>query len=184
MNAAKVTHKQAKQIAVLMSKLTKFEVEDPDFMTHELKELRNQIFRVHLALDISSDLALAGYLREPFKNHNHDFRNGLLFLEHSHVVTSEMDFARKIKVLKKSGLIKNDLPKILLAVNQMRKEFAHPSAFSKEIQEYNDPQKYIEALKLLIRAYEEFDYSQALKRMFKSLNTLTNSETLKRSENE
>jgi hypothetical protein len=72
-------------------------------------------------------------------------------------IIGEMDFSKKLTILKKIGVIEDETHNTLFKVNDYRVIFSHPSSKAKELDGLKNPEKYLEVLKALVKAKEQIN---------------------------
>jgi hypothetical protein len=159
--------KVEKEIEELLKKLQGWEDIDPLYLGKSLKELRHKIIQVHARLEISVDIVIGDYILTAFNPKLPDPQ--LNFRHKLNDILSTMDFAKKVAILKDVGRIQPDTVSKLYKVNDLRKYFAHPLTYYNKTREYKDSVKYLEALKSLVEAYEEFEQLFVIKAALRQL---------------
>lgn len=161
--------KTQKQIDELLQKLQTWEDIDPHFMNDDLKELRHKVMHIHLRLEISLEILINDFLAEPFNKHPIKFSEKLILSNKLKFIFGNMDFLKKLKALQDAEKINKSTFKLLVKVNDVRKYFSHPLTYQDKLEEYKQPEKYLEILRLLVNAYTNFDQMFAIRRAFKEL---------------
>ncbi|HVZ12533.1 MAG TPA: hypothetical protein VG965_05905 [Patescibacteria group bacterium] len=144
------------QIENCLRQLQNLEDIDPFYLNGPLQKLRHFVMFVHTRMEVSMEIFIGDYLFEgsPLLS---KIESNRVYRSRLASVIEEMDFVKKINVLQKIKKIDSDTASSLFKVNQYRVAFSHPSAKIGEIKEFDDDNKYLEALKTLIKIYEKFD---------------------------
>ncbi len=129
---------------------------DPIYMHREIRELRHRVMFVHTRCESSVGLLLGKYVLAPARG-TIEKTTSQIMMTHFDNVVSETDFARKVTMAYKFGLIERTLKGKLFDVNNLRLIFSHPKSHDAEIKEFLDRKNYLEALKKLKAAYDEFN---------------------------
>lgn len=154
----KIDPKLDKEIEDLKSKLQDCEDIDPIYMDEETKEIRHKIFHIHERTEILLEIFLANHLLIAIDNSSVTTEERFEFKQRFNQIIANTDFSKKVKSVEEAGLLNGSLIGKLYKLNDLRKIFAHPSAYTDKISEYKDnPEKELETLKLLEDVYESLN---------------------------
>lgn len=140
------------KIKELHKKLETAEETDYLYFSKDLRDLRHRVMYVHSRIEGSLESLLVKEVigKPPYTE---DLGKRLVS---QLAILSELDFARKVTLVQKMGLITEPLRKDIMKINEVRKYFSHPSKFLEKIFEYKKEDKVAETLELLVNTLEEF----------------------------
>lgn len=142
-----------KEIDRIKTKLSYSEDTDTKYMTESVRELRHCVMYVHSAIESALDVRIGQYLLKDIKttkDETHAFHWIL------HTLTDEVDFYKKVKVLQSWNFIP-DLHSQLMAVNNYRIKFSHPSSYQDELRSYRDEKEELKILLILEKAFDSLN---------------------------
>lgn len=143
-----------KLIAEIKKKLQSQEISDYHYMTDKVKELRHFVMYVHSRLETSIDVRIMEHIEKGLTRPiTYETERAVLW---NNLVTilDEMDFSKKVKIARKYNRISGKLEGKLLAVNDIRVYFSHPSSYTNKLIGYEDEGKYLEAMEKLEQAMD------------------------------
>lgn len=141
------------EISRIKKTLSLAEDTDPKYMTPAVRDLRHHVMYTHSAIESAMDTRLGQYLTSHMTATRGEFQDFDLKLRD---VTDEMDFYKKVKVLQSWGYI----PKLhdkLMAVNNYRIKFAHPSSYQDDLKNYRKEEEALKVYKALESALNELN---------------------------
>ena len=142
------------KIDEIKSKLQGAEDTDFAYMSTPVKELRHYVLYVHSSLERSLEIRIGRHIVAHLNPTKEEKQKVYWNMKD---VLEEIDYAKKIKIAQKQGVIPSEMVSKLFAVNNIRVPFAHPSSYQEKLREYRDEAKELEAYEILNAAYHAMD---------------------------
>lgn len=139
------------EINRIKTKLSYAEDTDPQYMTEPVRELRHCVMYAHSAIESALDVRIGQYLTKDIAGISKEEMQA--FHWKLHTLTDEMDFYKKVKVLQSWDFIP-DLHGKLMAVNNIRVEFSHPSSHQDKLRSYRQDEEKLKILQVLETAHD------------------------------
>lgn len=145
-----------KEILKLNTLIQSYEDTDPKYKTPEIKDLANKVSYVHSVIESSLELLFTIDVSGVMLSKPTTILRSAIYSKLKPFFDN-IDFAKKINIAHKLKLIDSDAVEKFFAVNNIRKVFAHPTAYDQDIKKYQEIQEYLGVLKVLVNGLEKID---------------------------
>lgn len=136
------------RIKEIQANLNEAEATDFKYLNESVQQLRHHVLYLHTTFEASIDKIIIKIILKDANLTPQSTQKKVNLSHNMRILLNEMDFAKKIKVIKKHKALPIKVIKNLLAVNQIRVYFAHPTSYRSKLLLYQEEDK-------LLRAYEE-----------------------------
>ena len=139
------------EIKKLIEQLQKSEQDYYQQDTPEIKNLRHFTLSIQERMESTLNMSIPNYLiSSPCDYSNQSLKEYVIRLGQSADILLKLDFARKVEIALKCGIINKRQKNLLHKINGIRLLFAHPANYRDKLDSLKGKQEYCSVLKSLL----------------------------------